>query len=175
MKTQLLSKNNEDGFTLIEVLVVIIMIGILSAIAAPSWYSFVIRQRLNKSQDKALNVVRDAQVNAKRDKIGWQTCFKDDGTKVSFSVQPIPADGTCQNTNWESLIGADSSAIKLTQATYQVRFNYDGTVIKNATATVPFPIKINLEPRKPSGNMKACISVESLLGSIITNKDSKCN
>ncbi|MCJ8279579.1 MAG: prepilin-type N-terminal cleavage/methylation domain-containing protein, partial [Rivularia sp. ALOHA_DT_140] len=40
---------NISGFTLIEVLVVIAMVGILSAIAAPSWLGFVARQRLNKA------------------------------------------------------------------------------------------------------------------------------
>lgn len=173
MKKELLSRNTDAGFTLIEVLVVIIMIGILSAIAAPGWYTFVTNQRLNKAQDKVLNVIRDAQANAKRDKLSWQTCFKDDGTQILFSVQPVPADGTCSDGNWESLIGADSNAIKFSNLTYKVSFNYDGTVIKNAEN--PLPIKINIEPRKPSGNMKSCVSVESLLAAIVTNKNDKCN
>ncbi|TVR15688.1 MAG: prepilin-type N-terminal cleavage/methylation domain-containing protein, partial [Phormidium sp. GEM2.Bin31] len=38
--------SSRQGFTTIEVLVVIVMIGILTAIAAPSWLSFVNNRRV---------------------------------------------------------------------------------------------------------------------------------
>jgi len=41
------SSSSESGFTLIEVLVVVIIVGILGSIAAPGWLSFLERQRAN--------------------------------------------------------------------------------------------------------------------------------
>ena len=53
------------GFTLLEVLVVMVMVGILSAIAAPSWLGFVNNQRINASQTKIFQAIKVAQSDSK--------------------------------------------------------------------------------------------------------------
>jgi prepilin-type N-terminal cleavage/methylation domain-containing protein len=53
------------GFTLLEVLVVMVMVGILSAIAAPSWLGFVNTQRIGTSQNKIFQAIKVAQSDAK--------------------------------------------------------------------------------------------------------------
>ena len=60
------ARSNSKGFTLIEVLVVMIMIGILSAIAAPSFLGLLNRNRVNNATIRLKSAITEAQVNATR-------------------------------------------------------------------------------------------------------------
>ncbi|NJK27453.1 MAG: type II secretion system protein [Coleofasciculaceae cyanobacterium SM2_3_26] len=58
MRTKYALKSPTAGFSLIEILVVIVMIGILSAISIPSWLNFMKRQRVNAAQGQASQAMR---------------------------------------------------------------------------------------------------------------------
>jgi prepilin-type N-terminal cleavage/methylation domain-containing protein len=60
------SRKGDGGFTLLEVLVIALIVGILSAIAAPSWLAFINRQRVRTVNDRVLQSLRRAQSEAKR-------------------------------------------------------------------------------------------------------------
>ena len=60
------SRQSNDGFTLIEILVVVIIVGILSAIAAPGWLAFVNNRRIGTVRSQAADAIRKAQTDAKR-------------------------------------------------------------------------------------------------------------
>ena len=59
------SSQSHSGFTLIEVLVIVIIIGILSAIAAPGWLSFINNRRLSSMRGQVTGLLRKAQADAK--------------------------------------------------------------------------------------------------------------
>ncbi|NEP29368.1 prepilin-type N-terminal cleavage/methylation domain-containing protein, partial [Moorena sp. SIO3I6] len=63
--------NKDAGFTLLELIVVILLVGILSAIAAPSWLAFVNRQRVNKVNERVLSAIQEAQREAKKKKLSY--------------------------------------------------------------------------------------------------------
>jgi prepilin-type N-terminal cleavage/methylation domain-containing protein len=79
-------RQNDPGFTIIELAIVMLVIGILSAIAAPGWLAFINNQRLRASQGRVYSAMQLAQNNAKRDKVSWQASFRTDSGVVQVAV-----------------------------------------------------------------------------------------
>lgn len=185
MKKQLFLRQQVAGFTLIETLIVITMVGVLAAIAAPSWVAFIDKQRLNTAQDQVLRVMREAQLQAKNQKSCWEVSFRDNGTKVQWSTHlPSAVSDNCSTTAvasswiWNDLLEEKANRIAIDTTTtlsssnqptgaYGIQFQFNGWV--NG-----LPRKITLKTRNSSSSIKRCVIVSTILGAMRTAQDNDC-
>lgn len=175
------------GFTLIEVLVVMAMIGILSAIAAPSWLSFANNQRLNSAQSRAFSTLRLAQSNAKRTQTIWQASFRNTPTISQYAIHPDPP-STTDNAYWDNLPWQNfAEGVRIVEHTETSVPNR--TTLRAVTA-IPEP-DIYQAQFKPQGNVngqmgkitfvsgssdrKKCVIISTLLGAMRVDENTGCN
>ena len=175
-------KASTDGFTVLEILVVLIMIGILSAIAAPAWLAFVNRQRLATSQEALYRAMQSAQSSTKRDKRTWQVSIREVTASgkptVQWAVHPrqrgvfIPSGvqwndlppnvevfkGPNSRNAYETTL--DSPGVRTLEGPWRVQFNYHGNTngqLGQITLT--------------TGGKLRCVTVSTLIGTLRLGKE----
>lgn len=179
------SQRSSSGFTLTEALVVIVMAGVLSAIAAPSWLSFLNRQRVNAAQDQALQTLRLAQAKAVRENRSWEASFREDDGILQWSVHPIADNGA--TTIWQNLTenpdrvtidaGSSNLNVSCTQGEYCAQFEDRGS-LKDDDGNFPYSDnvigQITFTTSDVEDGPKRCVIVATLLGSLQTGQDDNC-
>ncbi|MBV8885594.1 MAG: type II secretion system protein [Chroococcidiopsidaceae cyanobacterium CP_BM_RX_35] len=165
-----------SGFTITEALIVVLIIGILSAITIPSWLSFLNILRLNSAQEQVYLAMREAQSNAIRDKLTWQASFREivdqNGEDLiqwaihSASVNPTTA-------NWHNLEAGihldDETTLQKFAGVSRVQFDYRGHVVLYQSANLWLG---RLTLSIPDGSaVKRCIVVSTYLGALRSGQD----
>ncbi|VXD15169.1 pilus assembly FimT family protein [Planktothrix paucivesiculata] len=192
-KPSLKRNENSAGFSLLELMVVVLMIGILSAIAAPSWLGFINNQRLGSAQDEVYRAMRTAQSNAKAKREAWQVSVRAEPVtqKVQWAIHQAtikPTDLSVASESdrssvsawhsFDSQIGIDGTRTNLSEnaGVYTLIFNYNGCAVGKSTEEctqsslddVPtkIPQKLTFSHQKLGDNTRKCVRVETVLGSI---------
>lgn len=165
---QSLPDDQNAGFTLIEMIIVISTIGILAAIALPSWSGFMNIRRLNIAQGEVNQAMRQAQSQAKKEKVKYQASFRTQNNILQWAVHK---ESDLNNAVWNDLddnVQLDpNSTLELDNGVRRVRFNDIGGVI-------PPLGKITLSS-KSGGTVRRCVIVSTILGAMRTAKDDSCN
>jgi prepilin-type N-terminal cleavage/methylation domain-containing protein len=199
------SNQNQAGFSLLELIVVVLMIGILAAIVAPNWLAFVNRQQVNKANDLILAALQDAQRQAKNKKVDYSVSFQ-----TSSNIPQIAVYQGTTPTNWRDLgaelgipsgqilLGANlkddqkNTAANLSNINYNftqpvtITFDYMGNLPdadfgQEATVSKEIPgLRIVVAAPKAgdssqASDTKRCVIIATLIGGMRTEKDSKCD
>ena len=183
------------GFTMVELLIIISIIGIFCAIVTPSWLMFINNHRLKVSVDRAYSAIERAQSNAKRDKTSWQVSIKQVGENAQLAVHPadIPPAQILAH-QWKELedkiqidqhettmLEVDQNNKQTADGTIQrVMFNYRGCPVSRSDhdcTLTSIRAKGTLTLSHPHlKNSQRCIIISTLLGHKRTsNRQRKAN
>jgi prepilin-type N-terminal cleavage/methylation domain-containing protein len=160
----LCNHDSKSGFTLPEVLLVVILIGILATVGIPNWLAFVETRRLNTAQNEVYYAMRQAQRQATKDKLTWQASFREQNSIVQWAVHPLTVNPS--NANWNNL----DSRVRLDSETnfqpldsiQEVKFDYKGNAKRIGRITLS---------SKSGGKAKRCVIISTLLGAMRTAKE----
>ncbi|XGV94973.1 MAG: Tfp pilus assembly protein FimT/FimU [Leptolyngbya sp. BL-A-14] len=186
MKQRNRSKRSISGFTLIEMLVVIIVIGVLFAIAAPGWDTILSRQRVTAAREQIAQTIRIAQSEARRTRAPRIVVF-DASTNGKPRVATAPyVTGTtlpvnnASITTWELLGNGNANANTLKLATggtsaanKALVFDGNGTIAQVPTVptaqALPFFITVSRGNTTATATNR-CVVIDTLLGAIRTEE-----
>lgn len=187
----------QSGFTLLELLAVLIIVGILSAIASPSWIAFTNRQRVNAANDAVLRALQQAQREAKRTKLSYSVSFMSVQEQPKVVIHPAEVMPDSPELRWTNLgedialkpgqvllytnidkpnqVNSDASAL-LAATAKTITFDYTGALPIGADT----PLKIVVAEAKPGTSpapnvVKRCVILETLIGGMRTATGNNCN
>jgi prepilin-type N-terminal cleavage/methylation domain-containing protein len=193
-------RKGDQGFTLLEVLVTVLVLGILSSIAAPSWLAFINNQRVRTVNDRVLQSLRSAQSEAKRTKRDVTVIFNPGSatapptvtinltdpatnsptqtalitTPPTPPIQTVTFDGGGEiKPGTIALVAQANGFPTITSITFNYQGNITSPLIESKTPraiTDGFSVTVN----PVIGGAKKCVIVETILGGMRTDEGTAC-
>ncbi|WP_251955291.1 type II secretion system protein [Nostoc commune] len=161
----LCNKHSNSGFTLPEMLVIVVLVGILATLAIPNWVAFVDTRRLNTAQNEIYYAIRQAQRQATKEKLTWQASFREQNGILQWAVHPVTVNPS--SANWNNLdanVRLDvETTLQISNGVRQIKFNYKGNIV-----SLPRSITIS---SKYGGKVKRCVYISTILGAMRTAKE----
>lgn len=160
------SQMGSAGFTLIEGLIVVVIIGLLAAIAAPSWFGFLQQRKINATQDMLYQALRATQADAMQQRHERRFSVRDGNEQIEWASHPETIPST-QVVAWQPLIEGvrladiDNTLLKKNGA-YYVRFDMHGNV-KSQLGTVTVTMSGDKQTHR-------CVVVSTLIGAMRKGK-----
>jgi len=152
------ARNSSRGFTLIEMLVIIAVVGILAAISAPSFLAWQNRTRVNNALTDVRGALQEAQREAMRKS---KTCT------VTLNTTNKKLTSPCLVTGDRTLPNGVVIATNISGSPAKAAFSYRGTILLSHTGKIILSTGDN--------TYKRCLVVSSPLGIMRTGSYSGSN
>lgn len=142
------ARNRNDGFTLIEMLIVLIMLGILSASTAPSVLGLYARFQVKSALNQVQGAFQEGQRQAMRTS---KTC------SLSLDNFNSLIAGTCLLTGTRQLSG-----VSMRSSLTALQFNLKGLMLDASSASLTQPVTVVISSNKTS--TQSCLVLSTPLG-----------
>ena len=153
------SCHDQAGFTLLEILVILVIVGILAAIVAPSWLQFFANRQVEAVRDEIHQGIRQAQTQAIARRATWQFTIREQNDQVEWAIHPhaIAVDNISLWQTFDPKITVDwqNTTTSDQEQMYAIAFDFQGTVEAQSIITV--------EDRADIARKK-CVLINNLLG-----------
>lgn len=160
-------RRTENGFTLLEVLVVVLFAAILATIAAPAWGRFLANQRVAKAQNEVRLAIQKAQATAIANQSAWRFSLREQGDHLEWAVHAD--DQRWQDvTVWQALdtqiiLEATDTTLAQKSGVYYVRFGFQGEVLYRLS-TISLTSENGLAQAR-------CVVISTLIGATRNGKE----
>jgi type II secretory pathway pseudopilin PulG len=185
--TKTASRKGDEGYTIIELLIIVLILGIFASIAAPSWLAFINRQRVRTVNDRVFQSLRTAQSEAKRSKRDVTVTFNYDPNPpanpvadpptVTIDTNPAEPDPSKKEIRKETFSSGGEikpGTIALVSNAPSITFDYQGNV-KDQLPPDPvnpnvrrFVVTVAPANSKPDSSARQCAIVETIIGGMRT-------
>ncbi len=176
------SRRSDPGYTLIEVLVVVVIISILMTVSASGWLAFRNRFALNTAQSKVLSVLKQAQSEAKLLKAKRQASFRVQGNMVQWAVHDIavpPSEATWHDLGPYIRIDSYNTTLHdpVPELVWRMQFDDDGSAngqLGRLTLVSREAPDQSQEAARSNNRPRRCVFISTLIGTLRADKDKGC-
>jgi len=147
------ARKNSQGFTLIEMLVIVAVIGIVAAISAPSFLAYLNRAKVRDAQTRVEGALKEAQREAMR-KSKNCTVVVPAGTSVTLTspTEDLNSNGVLdagEDLNSNEILDTNNclitgnrslDGISIRRSTSPITFNFRGGIDSGAPKTIVFAL-----------------------------------
>lgn len=151
--------SRNSGFTLLEILIVLVIAGLLIAIGAPSFFGWINRSSLGTARNEVHMALRQAQREAMQRRENWQFSLREQGSHLEWAIH-AKAIAPAQVKTWHHLnpyvqLDPDDTTLVESQGVHYIYFKYTGDVSHIRTITFQ---------GRHGGKARRCVVVSTLIG-----------